>query len=273
MRKVLFLLLLLVSIGNLTAQEVNETKFTMVSMVGKVWSQIDSKTGHSMNVEYLFGDKTLLRCVLSEERKTDVPEWQIREFYFSDTVVTTFDNNKKGKQSAGKYLVIKEKNDNDIWYPVNYEFVSLSSNKISMKCVYPSEAECVDFVVGVNTDFGTFTIDKLSGKQWRNVDDISDVIYFVSDKMIKPRPYKTKGGWQAEVLSWDYYLSDKSDDEFEHSKYVKKNKNGDFLIYRFYRKGEMGTVGLFIKELSKNKLVLVNLDAPLKPHMKTYVCE
>lgn len=57
------------------------------------WHMIDEKTKKKLRTELTFDRLNCeTRCIMSENPKRTIPDWQMREFYFSDNIGTEFDH-------------------------------------------------------------------------------------------------------------------------------------------------------------------------------------
>lgn len=111
---------------------------TMNLLEDKLWYQIEPKTGEKLDVEHQYNkDGKFVRCVLPKNRRTQYPQWMLREFYFSDTVVTKFNRKQVGKRINGRYLVVNELDSDGSWQAATYDIATLSENRLELECVYP----------------------------------------------------------------------------------------------------------------------------------------
>ena len=239
MKARIFLTMLLMTVIFSFSMVAQEEKVIQDLLTNKIWYQVDSKTGEKLNIEHFYRqDGKFVRCVMPENRRTQYPQWMLREFYFSDTIVTKFNRKQVGKLKTGRYLVINECESKGKWQVTNYEISSLSDNRFELICVYPQKSEKFLFVnakhqlTAEDTEDNT-VMDRLVGKQWFNKfiygkkNQSINPWYFTESKMVCPIFHRTKGGYNTEIAIWDYKLSNSIDPDYSVTE--KSNKNGTFI--------------------------------------------
>lgn len=209
-------------------------------LTGKTWYEIDVKSGKKLRTEMLY-DKggMVLSCVFAENPKRELPEWLMREYYFSDNIETEFKHSKIGDRKNGIYLVVKEKDRNGEWYAANYDISTLSANRLVLDCVYPKGIPSRTFM----TREGLEQSDKVRRKpqQWQLTENVwyrldtatmqrdRVKVRFDDTKMRRSYPTIVDGVRTVREVDCVYYLSNTADTVFEHSK-VGNTPEGDYLI-------------------------------------------
>ncbi|MBQ2047139.1 MAG: hypothetical protein II260_08105 [Muribaculaceae bacterium] len=107
-------------------------------LIDKMWYEVDLKTGKRKRTEVRYEkDGMALFCTMAENYKSELPDWQMREFYFSDNIEREFKHSKIGDRVNGIYLVVKERGADGKWFAANYDISTLSANRLVLDCVYP----------------------------------------------------------------------------------------------------------------------------------------
>lgn len=265
MKKVNWFLVLLFTVITVNAQEKDNAcveKSTFEHFTNKVWFQVENQTGERKNVEYTFGMKCLVRCTLPNNHAVNEPIWEAREFYFSDSVEKEFDRKMVGKAQGGQYLIVNELCEDNKYCVVAYAILEPTCSHVTLKQVYPQGDEVVKLKSGQNKAVADDVMGKLTGKQWRNAEDIANVVYFSDNKMLRQQLRRTKGGWKVETVSYDFYLSNTEDSVFEQSKYRAQSRDGNFLTYKLKRSGSEQALSWSIRLITDKVLVIDKLSAP-----------
>lgn len=213
---------------------------TMNLLEDKLWYQIEPKTGEKLDVEHQYNkDGRFVRCVLPENRRTQYPQWMLREFYFSDTVVTKFNRKQVGKRINGRYLVVNELDCDGSWQAATYDIATLSENRLELECVYPKGYTTQVFVSSLYSQNAEHAKRKpqqaeLMRDDWYRLDTTT----FKRSRYIE-RYSKThvtrivsiySGGDTIELKKiYEYYMSNQPETEFD---WIKKGRmtEGDYIV-------------------------------------------
>lgn len=237
------------------SMEENDIKGDVIStrdlLIDKFWFEIDEKTGKRTQLDFLFNTWSLMTCKRPEEGNyTDIPTWNLYEYYLSDEIEIKFNPKKIEKRVNGLYLVTNERTSEGKWQVVNYDITTLSANRLVLDCVYPK-----DYIKRrVFEHKNSHTIDsiteehktirkKLMGKQWRIVKWEGPVTtkigkgyytrihYFTETRNVVPHFKKIKGGYEFYLKSPSYYyLTDIKDDYFKDDEFKKDREMGKYMV-------------------------------------------
>ena len=209
-------------------------------LVGKMWYEVDIKTGKRKRTEVKYEkDGIALFCTMAENYKRELPDWQMREFYFSDNIEREFDHSKIGDRENGIYLVVKEKGKNGKWYAANYDITTLSANRLVLDCVYPQGIPTRIFMTryGIETSHKTYQKPQqwqLTENVWHRLDSAGNKRISVTERFDKINITRTypviKDGIRDTIeISNPYYLSNTIDSEFNFDK-VGRTVEGDYVV-------------------------------------------
>ena len=213
---------------------------TLDLLAGKQWHEIDEKTGKKLRTELTFDRlNCVTRCIMGENPKRTIPDWQMREFYFSDNIETEFDHSKIGDRINGIYLVVKEKNKDGAWYVANYDISTLSANRLVLNCVYPKGVPTQVFVSkqGLKEAMGK----RRKPQQWQLTENVWYRLdtatlkrgrfteRFDKNKVTRSYPVIVDGVRSTRTVESVYYMSNKADTVFDHTQ-VGKTLEGDYIV-------------------------------------------
>lgn len=233
------------SISNIQEdKEENKLKGGVIStldlLAGKQWHEIDEKTGKKLRTELTFDRlNCVTRCIMGENPKRIIPDWQMREFYFSDNIETEFDHSKIGDRVNGIYLVVKEKNKDGAWYTANYDISTLSTNRLVLNCVYPKGVPTQMFVSkqGLKEAMGK----RQKPQQWQLTENVWYRLdtatlkrgrfteRFDKNKVTRSYPVIVDGVRSTRTTESVYYMSNEADTVFDHTQ-VGKSLEGDYIV-------------------------------------------
>ena len=229
---------------NQSEDEENTLKGNVIStldlLAGKQWHEIDEKTGKKLRTELTFDRlNCVTRCIMGENPKRTIPDWQMREFYFSDNIETEFDHSKIGDRINGIYLVVKEKNKDGAWYVANYDISTLSANRLVLNCVYPKGVPTQVFVSkqGLKEAMGK----RQKPQQWQLTENVwyrldtatlkrgQFIERFDKNKVTRSYPVIVDGVRSTRTTESVYYMSNEADTVFDHTQ-VGKSLEGDYIV-------------------------------------------
>ena len=176
---------------------------------------------------------------MGENPKRTIPDWQMREFYFSDNIETEFDHSKIGDRVNGIYLVVKEKNKDGAWYVANYDISTLSANRLVLNCVYPKGVPTQVFVSkqGLKEAIGK----RQKPQQWQLTENVWYRLdtatlkrgryteRFDEHKITRSYPVLVDGVRSTRTTESVYYMSNEADTVFDHTQ-VGKSLEGDYIV-------------------------------------------
>ena len=199
---------------------------TQELLEGKTWYLLDTETRQRTKEELFFKDNgTVVKCKIPDNRKKGIPEWALREYYFSDTIVTKFDRKKVGIRRNGVYLVLNEKGyGSSEWQTITYDIATLSDNKLVLEQVYPyGEVKVYENnnINGLERKVKSKPQQiHLIEKIWYNIDTVSwqrneYTEYF--DKTHVTRSFKTRKGDRSiqNKKIYEYYMSNQPETVFD----------------------------------------------------------
>ena len=241
---------------------------TLDLLMNKIWFQVDPITCEYLNVEHQYGDEgEFVRCVMPENRRTQYPQWMLREFYFSDTIVTKFNRKRVGKRINGRYLVVNELDNDGNWQVATYDITTLSANRLELECVYPKGYATQMFVSSLYSKNAEHAKRKpqqaeLMKDDWYRLDTTT----FKRSRYIE-RYNKThvtrivpiySGGDTIELKKiYEYYMSNQPETEFDWSK-KGKTSEGDYIVVNEQDlTGKWQAVNYRVELLSGGNLVTV----------------
>ena len=241
---------------------------TLDLLMNKIWFQVDPITGERLNVEHQYGRKGVsLICLLSENRRTQIPQWLVREYYLSDTIVTKFNHKQMGKRINGRYLVVNELDSDGNWQTATYDIATLSENRLELECVYPKGNATQVFVsklYSLNAEHAKRKPQQaeLMKDDWYRLDTTT----FKRSRYIE-RYNKThvtrivpiySGGDTIELKKiYEYYMSNQPEMEFDWSK-KGKTSEGDYIVVNEQDlTGKWNAVNYRVELLSGGNLVTV----------------
>ena len=240
---------------------------TQELLEGKTWYLLDTETRQRTKEELFFKDNgTVVKCKIPDNRKKGIPEWALREYYFSDTIVTKFDRKKVGIRRNGVYLVLNEKGyGSSEWQTITYDIATLSDNKLVLEQVYPyGEVKVYENnnINGLERKVKSKPQQiHLIEKIWYNIDTVSwqrneYTEYF--DKTHVTRSFKTRKGDRSiqNKKIYEYYMSNQPETVFD-KKRKNRNLEGDYLIVNEPNEnGEWHAVSYKIYLLNKSNFVI-----------------
>ena len=242
-------------------------------LVGKMWYEVDIKSGKRKRTEVQYEkDGIALFCTMAENYKRELPDWQMREYYFSDNIEHKFRHSKIGDRVNGIYLVVKEKNERGEWYAANYDITTLSANRLVLECVYPQGVPTRIFMTRDAIETSHKTAQKpqqwqLTENTWHRLDSTGiNRIYFTEkfDNVNVTRRYPMiKNGIRDTVeISNPYYMSNTADSVFNFDK-VGKTYEGDYLVVNERTKdGDRKAVSYSVDYIDgKNMILSMNVDS------------
>lgn len=225
---------------NIDIDKKGEVITTQELLEGKTWFLLDAETRQRTKEELFFKDNgTVVNCKIPDNRKKGIPEWTLREYYFSDTVVTKFERKKVGSRRNGVYLVVNEKEfGSNEWQTITYDIATLSDNKLVLEQVYPyGEVKVYENnnVKGLESKVKSKPQQiQLIENIWYNIDTLSwqrneYTEYF--DKTHVTRCFKTKNDDEniQNKKIYEYYMSNQPETVFD-KKRKNRNLEGDYLI-------------------------------------------
>ena len=255
-----------------TDQKSDKPDGTVISTINllekKLWYQIDAKTGERLNIEHQYHkDGKFVRCIMPENRRTQYPQWMLREFYFSDTIVTKFNRKRVGKRINGRYLVVNELDNDGNWQAATYDIATLSENRLELECVYPKGYATQVFVSSLYSKNAEHAKRKpqqaeLMKDDWYRLDTTT----FKRSRYIE-RYNKThvtrivpiySGGDTIELKKiYEYYMSNQPEMDFDWSK-KGKTSEGDYIVVNEQDlTGKWQAVNYRVELLSGENLVTV----------------
>ena len=249
-------------------------------LVGKMWYEVDIKTGKRKRTEVQYEkDGTAIFCTMAENYKRELPDWQMREFYFSDNIEHKFKHSKIGDRENGIYLVVKEKNEQGEWYAANYDITTLSANRLVLDCVYPQGVPTRIFMTRNAIETSHRTAQKpqqwqLTENTWHRLDStgvnrISFTERFDNVNITRRYPMIKNGIRDTVEISNPYYMSNTADSVFNFDK-VGKTYEGDYLVVNERTKdGDRMAVSYAVDYIdSKNMILSMELDSTM--HVVAY---
>ena len=213
---------------------------TINLLVKQIWQQVNPITEEKLDIEHQYRDDgKFVRCVMPENRRTQYPQWMMREFYFSDTIVTKFNRKEVGKRINGRYIVVNELDSDGSWQAATYDITTLSANRLELECVYPKGYATQVFVSNIYSQNAEHAKRKpqqseLMKDDWYRLDTTT----FKRSRYIE-RYNKThvtrivpiySGGDTIELKKiYEYYMSNQPETEFDWSK-KGKTSEGDYIV-------------------------------------------
>ena len=241
-------------------------------LVNKTWYQVNPETGKRMNLEHTYNDKHFMRCILPENKKTQIPQWMLREYYFSDTIVTKFNRKQVGKRNNGVYLVVNELADDGEWQAATYDMTTLSENRLVLECVYPKGYATQVFESSLYSKNAEHSkkkpqITDLMKSEWYKLDtaDWSRSGYieqYNSTHVTRIAPIKSKGDTIKLKTMYEYYMSNQPESEFDWSQKGRRSEGDYLVVHERERNGKWHVVNYRIALLDGNNLVLINETSP-----------
>ena len=258
-------------------EEEEAEKGTVIStkdlLVDKMWYEVDIKTGKRKRTETLYDkDGMLLHCTMAENPKRDLPDWQMREYYFSDNIEREFKHSKIGDRDNGIYLVVKEKGADGEWYAANYDISTLSANRLVLDCVYPKGVPTRTFMTRSAIETSGSSVKKpqrwqLAENDWYRLDTANlqrrnFVERFDSVSLVREYNVIENGIRTRKETKYAYYMSNTADTVFNYDK-VGKSLEGDYVVVNEHtRDGERVAVSYKVDYLdSKNMLLSIERDS------------
>ena len=202
---------------------------TLDLLMNKIWFQVDPITGERFNVEHQYGDDgEFLRSIMPENRRTELPQWILREFYLSDTIVTKFNRKEVGKRINGRYIVVNELDSDGSWQAATYDITTLSENRLELECVYPKGYATQVFVSNIYSQNAEHAKRKpqqseLMKDDWYRLDTTTFKRSHYVERYNKTHVTRVvpiySGGDTIELKKiYEYYMSNQPETEFDWSK-------------------------------------------------------
>ena len=240
---------------------------TLDLLMNKIWFQVDPITGERLNVEHQYGDEgEFLRCIMPENRRTEMPLWILREFYLSDTIVTEFNRKYVGKRINGRYLVVNELDSDGNWQAMTYDIATLSENRLELECVYPKGYATQVFVSKIYSQNAEHAKRKpqqseLMKDDWYRLDTTFKRSRYVEryNKTHVTRIVPIYSGGDTIELKkiYEYYMSNQPETEFDWSK-KGKTSEGDYIVVNEQDlTGKWKAVNYRVELLSGGNMVIV----------------
>lgn len=245
---------------------------TVDLLADKIWYHVDEATGERLRVEQTYNKWYVLNCVMPENRRAELPKWQLNEYYLSDTIVTEFDRNRVGETINGIYLVVNEKEDDGTYQVRNYDISTLSDERLMLDCVYPKGVEARLFennLGGVGKENVKLKPKQrmLMANKWFRFDTATwerskHYEYFNKTHVTRMVPVRNDNGVKLERRSFEYYMSNQPETEFDWTR-RGKTLEGDYIVVKEPdREGNWRPVNYKIELLNERNLVTVNESSP-----------
>ena len=213
---------------------------TINLLVKQIWQQVNPITEEKLDIEHQYRDDgKFVRCVMPENRRTQYPQWMMREFYFSDTIVTKFNRKLVGKRINGRYLVVNELDSDGNWQAATYDITTLSANRLELECVYPKGYATQVFVSNIYSQNAEHAKRKpqqseLMKDDWYRLDTTTFKRSHYVERYNKTHVTRIvpiySGGDTIELKKiYEYYMSNQPETEFDWSK-KGKTSEGDYIV-------------------------------------------
>ena len=213
---------------------------TINLLVKQIWQQVNPITEEKLDIEHQYRDDgKFVRCVMPENRRTQYPQWMMREFYFSDTIVTKFNRKLVGKRINGRYLVVNELDSDGNWQAATYDITTLSANRLELECVYPKGYATQVFVSSLYSKNAEHAKRKpqqseLMKDDWYRLDTTTFKRSHYVERYNKTHVTRIvpiySGGDTIELKKiYEYYMSNQPETEFDWSK-KGKTSEGDYIV-------------------------------------------
>lgn len=241
---------------------------TINLLVKQIWQQVNPITEEKLDIEHQYRDDgKFVRCVMPENRRTQYPQWMMREFYFSDTIVTKFNRKLVGKRINGRYLVVNELDSDGNWQAATYDITTLSANRLELECVYPKGYATQVFVSNIYSQNAEHAKRKpqqseLMKDDWYRLDTTTFKRSHYVERYNKTHVTRIvpiySGGDTIELKKmYEYYMSNQPETEFDWSK-KGKTSEGDYIVVNEQDlTGKWKAVNYRVELLSSGNMVTV----------------
>lgn len=249
-------------------------------LIDKMWYEVDLKTGKRKRTEVRYEkDGMALFCTMAENYKSELPDWQMREFYFSDNIEREFKHSKIGDRVNGIYLVVKERGTDGKWFAANYDISTLSANRLVLDCVYPQGMPTRVFMTRSDIETSHRNIQKaqqwqLTENVWHRLDSTGTSRILFTEKFDNINVTRTFSAIKNGVrdtfeLSNPYYFSNTEDSIFNFDK-VGKATEGDFIVVNERTTGEGRMAVSYKVDYLDNKNMLLSAMLDSVEHVIAY---
>lgn len=255
------------------SQEIKEKKTTgnIIStqqlLTNKIWYELDLKTGERTNLEYTYNNKYFVRCNMPENRKTQFPQWMLREYYLSDTIVTRFERKKVGKRINGRYIVVNELDSDGNWQAATYDIATLSENRLELECVYPKGYATQIFESSLYSQNAEHAKRKpqqaeLMKDDWYRLDTITYKRSRYIERYTKTHVTRIVPIYSGEDTIelkkiYEYYMSNQPEAEFDWSKKGNASEGDYIVVNELDLSGNWIAVNYRVELLSGGNMVTV----------------
>ena len=244
---------------------------TIDLLANKLWFMLDDK-GNRTGMEWSFDYGSCYKCQLPENRYTEFPKWERREFYLSNEIVTEFKRKKVGKSKNGLYLVINDQEEDGEWQVRTYDIKTLSADRLMLECVYPRGEKNIIFESQRSRKEEKESKMKpqqknLIGKEWYRVDTATwqrtkYVETFTETHITRSFPSRKNGELVNNKFTFEYYMSNQPAEEFDWRQ-KGNNPEGDYLVVNESdADGKYRAVNYKIMSLEGSSMFTINVSHP-----------
>ena len=244
---------------------------TIDLLANKLWFMLDDK-GNRTGMEWSFDYGSCYKCQLPENRYTEFPKWERREFYLSNEIVTEFKRKKIGKSKNGLYLVINDQEEDGEWQVRTYDIKTLSADRLMLECVYPRGEKNIIFESQRSRKEEKESKMKpqqknLIGKEWFRIDTAtwkrSEYIEtFTETHVTRSFPSRKNGELVDNKFTFEYYMSNQPVEEFDWRQ-KGNNPEGDYLVVNEPDgDGKYRAVNYRIMSLEGSNMFTINVSHP-----------
>ena len=244
---------------------------TIDLLADKIWYMLD-ESGERTGMEWTFGYSAYFRCTMPENRRTEFPKWERREFYLSDEIETKFKRSKVCKKMNGVYLVVNDLEEDGKWQTRTYDIKTLSANRLILECVYPKGDGIYTFENSMSKTEDKTTKLKpkqkdLVDKDWFRIDTTTwkrskYIEKFTETHVTRIYPKIEENKTVVDSVVFEYYMSNQPVTEFDWTQ-KGKNPEGDYIVVNERNpKGEFVPVSYHIMALVGSNLLTVNVSHP-----------
>lgn len=254
-------------------QNKKEGKFvsTVELLANKLWFMLD-ENGNRKRIEWSFDDGSCYKCKLPDNRYTEFPKWERREFYLSNEIVTKFNRKQVGKSKNGLYLVINDQEEDGEWQVRTYDIKTLSADRLMLECIYPGGEK--NLIFESQQSQKEEQVSKLKPQQknlmthnWYRVDTIGwkrtkYIETFTKTHVTRSFPARKDGELIEKKVTFEYYMSNQPVAEFDWSQ-KGKNPEGDYIVVNEPDgKGNYRAVNYLIMSLEGSNMFTMNVSHP-----------
>lgn len=216
----------------------NGEEVSRTALLNKTWRELNPETGESLERQELFMTSAVLKSEFHGDRRKIAPVWDVRGYYFSDSIPVKFDNEQPFSYNEGRYLVIDELNDRYKREAVSYEINRLIEDTLEIECKSHPERGKRLFAYSLQEfkrDSTTTKLDRLSGTHWYFVGDkerMTDFVYITDTQIISSEiKYVSPIGWILGERTGEYYLAPNAKGRFDETK-VGTVKSGQYVRFK-----------------------------------------